>query len=67
MSEAEVRYLMREEFAENAEDVIWRRSKLGLRLTPAEVEALETFMLGAASRPSPRASVKAAETLGRRE
>ena len=67
LSEAEVRYLMREEFAENAEDVIWRRSKLGLRLTPAEVEALETFMLGAASRPSPRASVKAAETLGRRE
>ncbi len=44
LSEAEVRYLMREEFAEDAEDVLWRRSKLGLRLTILEVEALQTFM-----------------------
>lgn len=41
---AEVRYLMREEFARTAEDVLWRRTKLGLRLTRAEVTALEDFM-----------------------
>jgi glycerol-3-phosphate dehydrogenase len=30
--EAEIRYLMAEEFARSAEDVLWRRSKLGLHL-----------------------------------
>ncbi|MFX8766546.1 glycerol-3-phosphate dehydrogenase C-terminal domain-containing protein, partial [Acinetobacter baumannii] len=30
LTEAEVRYLMAEEFAEEAADVVWRRSKLGL-------------------------------------
>ena len=42
--EREVRYLMRAEWAEGAADVIWRRSKLGLRLTPEQQEALEAFM-----------------------
>ena len=32
LTAAEVRYLMRHEFAETADDVLWRRSKLGLRL-----------------------------------
>lgn len=41
---AEVRHLMREEFARTAEDVLWRRTKLGLRLTRAEVAALEDVM-----------------------
>ena len=31
---AEVRYLMAHEWAQTADDVLWRRSKLGLRLTP---------------------------------
>jgi glycerol-3-phosphate dehydrogenase len=35
---------MREEWAENAADVIWRRSKFGLRLSPDQVSALENFM-----------------------
>ena len=35
LTAAEVRYLMRHEFAETADDVLWRRSKLGLRLEPA--------------------------------
>ena len=30
--EAELRYLKQEEFAQSAEDVLWRRSKLGLHL-----------------------------------
>ncbi len=32
----ELRYLQREEWACSAEDVLWRRSKLGLHYTPAE-------------------------------
>ncbi len=46
LSEAEVRYLMREEFAETAEDVVWRRSKFGLRLSVAKIAALQAFMQG---------------------
>jgi glycerol-3-phosphate dehydrogenase len=44
LTEAEVLYLMREEWAENAADVIWRRSKFGLWLSPGQVSALESFM-----------------------
>ena len=44
LTSAEVRYLMRHEFAETADDVLWRRSKLGLR-TGADAEAaLTRFM-----------------------
>lgn len=46
--EREVRYLMRAEWAQRAEDVLWRRSKLGLRLSEAEQQALDGFMTGAA-------------------
>jgi glycerol-3-phosphate dehydrogenase len=45
LTEAELTYLMREEWAEEAVDVLWRRSKLGLRLSPAQVMALESFMV----------------------
>ncbi|GGG32906.1 glycerol-3-phosphate dehydrogenase [Chelatococcus composti] len=44
LSEREVDYLMREEWAMTAEDVLWRRSKLGLRLTREEAAVLEDFM-----------------------
>jgi glycerol-3-phosphate dehydrogenase len=44
LSEAEVRYLMDNEWARSAEDVLWRRSKLGLRFSPAEVADLEVWM-----------------------
>lgn len=46
--EAEVRYLMEHEWALTAQDVLWRRTKLGLRLQPLEVTALEHFMQAAA-------------------
>jgi glycerol-3-phosphate dehydrogenase len=42
--ELEVGWLMREEWAQTAEDVLWRRTKLGLRLSPQEVRDLEIFM-----------------------
>lgn len=47
--EREVRYLMRAEYARCAADVVWRRSKLGLRLTPDEIAALDAFMETAAA------------------
>ena len=44
LTEAEVLWLIEKEYAETAEDVIWRRTKLGLRLDEPEIDALETFM-----------------------
>jgi glycerol-3-phosphate dehydrogenase len=44
LTEAEVRYLISEEWACTAEDIVWRRSKLGLRLTPEEIAALDLWI-----------------------
>ena len=41
---------MRDEWAATAEDVLWRRSKLGLRLTADERAALDAFMRAARRR-----------------
>jgi len=40
----EIDWLMAEEYAQTAEDVVWRRSKLGLRLTPAQIAAIDDYM-----------------------
>jgi glycerol-3-phosphate dehydrogenase len=50
LTAAEVRYLMRHEWAETADDVLWRRSKLGLAFSPGEREALAQFMSGEGAR-----------------
>lgn len=42
--EREVRYLIQHEWAETAEDILWRRSKLGLHCTPAEVGRLQQWL-----------------------
>ncbi len=42
--EAEVDYLRRHEWAVTAEDILWRRSKLGLHLGPAAVPALQAWL-----------------------
>ncbi|MEL7114662.1 MAG: glycerol-3-phosphate dehydrogenase [Pseudomonadota bacterium] len=42
--EREVRWLMEHEFAATADDVIWRRTKLGLRLSTDAVAALDAWM-----------------------
>lgn len=39
--EAELHYLVREEWACTPEDVLWRRSKLGLHFTPAQRQAVD--------------------------
>lgn len=44
LTEAELRYLARAEWARTADDVLWRRSKLGLRLTAEQKEAVEEAM-----------------------
>jgi glycerol-3-phosphate dehydrogenase len=44
LTEAELRWLMSREWACTAEDVVWRRSKLGLRLTPEQVQAIDDWM-----------------------
>lgn len=41
---AEVRYLMQKEWARFPDDILWRRSKLGLTMLPADREALAAFM-----------------------
>ena len=41
--EAELVYLTEHEFARSAQDVLWRRSKLGLHLTDAERERVEAW------------------------
>jgi glycerol-3-phosphate dehydrogenase len=48
LTEAEVRYLMQYEWAETADDILWRRTKLGLQASDDEKEALGRFMLTAA-------------------
>ncbi|MEM9349505.1 MAG: glycerol-3-phosphate dehydrogenase [Pseudomonadota bacterium] len=44
LTEREMHWLMSKEYVQTAEDAIWRRSKLGLRLSKAEVEALEAWI-----------------------
>jgi glycerol-3-phosphate dehydrogenase len=44
LTEAEVRYLGAEEWAVTGEDVLWRRTRCGLHMTPAEREAVTAFM-----------------------
>jgi glycerol-3-phosphate dehydrogenase len=46
LSGSEVRYLMAVERAQTTDDVLWRRSKLALRMPHAEREALARFMAG---------------------
>ena len=44
LTEAEVIWLMTHEYARTAEDVLWRRTKLGLRLDDEQARALDQWM-----------------------
>ena len=44
LTESEVRYLMSSEWACTAEDIVWRRSKLGLRLSADEIAAIDDWI-----------------------
>jgi len=52
LSEREVAWLMAKEWAVTADDVLWRRSKLGLRLNADERAGLDAFMAEARSAPA---------------
>jgi glycerol-3-phosphate dehydrogenase len=44
LTEREIAYLRNEEWASTAEDVLWRRTKCGLPMTPAQRERVAAFM-----------------------
>ncbi|MGZ8347897.1 MAG: glycerol-3-phosphate dehydrogenase [Allosphingosinicella sp.] len=44
--EFEIRYLVDQEFARTADDILWRRTKLGLRMNAAEREAVKDYLGG---------------------
>jgi glycerol-3-phosphate dehydrogenase len=44
LTEREIRWLITHEYARRADDVVWRRSKMGLRMTPEQIQALDDWM-----------------------
>lgn len=44
LTEAEVHYLVREEWARTAEDILWRRTKLGLRVPKEAAVEIDAFI-----------------------
>lgn len=44
LSAREVEYLIANEWAHSADDILWRRSKLGLIVSKRDVQALETYL-----------------------
>ncbi|MGE3830406.1 MAG: glycerol-3-phosphate dehydrogenase [Parvibaculaceae bacterium] len=61
LSEREIDYLRREEWAETPEDILWRRSKLGLHLAEAEQNALRSHMESNAASPQRDKTVRVAQ------
>ena len=57
LTEREVRWLMAREYARTAEDVLWRRTKLGLRVDADQAAALGVFMTKA-RQERPRAAAE---------
>jgi glycerol-3-phosphate dehydrogenase len=51
LTQREIQYLVAEEWAETAEDVLWRRTKCGLHMTEAERTAVDKYMRGARADP----------------
>jgi glycerol-3-phosphate dehydrogenase len=48
LNEREIAWLVEEEWARTPEDILWRRSKLGLRLGPAAAQDLASYLEAAA-------------------
>jgi glycerol-3-phosphate dehydrogenase len=55
LHEREVEYLIAHEWAETAEDILWRRTKIGLHISPNEVAVLTDWL----RRQSPRINAAA--------
>ncbi|MGR3661084.1 MAG: glycerol-3-phosphate dehydrogenase [Paracoccaceae bacterium] len=61
LSEQEVNWLIQNEFAHSAEDIVWRRSKLGLRLTEQEIKLLDEWMANKSAVPTQQHAVRSAK------
>jgi glycerol-3-phosphate dehydrogenase len=61
LSQREVEYLAREEWAETADDILWRRSKLGLHLADADQAALRSHIESGAASQQRGMNVRAAQ------
>ena len=59
LSEQELRWSIANEYTKTTEDMIWRRSKLGLRLSQKEIAALEAFFDDFHSKPEKTSKRKA--------
>jgi glycerol-3-phosphate dehydrogenase len=60
-TESEIKYLMSVEWACTAEDIVWRRSKLGLRLSASEIAAIDDWIAAhrvAFERPLPEVRLR---------
>ena len=55
LTESEVRYMVEHEWAQTAEDVLWRRSKLGLASTSEERAAISQFIASLSVQAPPTA------------
>ena len=64
ISAVEVLYLVKNEWVRTADDVIWRRSKLGLRMSKDETASLERFIAGAVLPPPAMAEDESDEETG---
>jgi glycerol-3-phosphate dehydrogenase len=45
LHQVELNYLCRDEWARSSDDILWRRTKLGLNATAAEVAALKVALV----------------------
>ncbi len=50
LTAAEVQYLIAHEWARSANDILWRRTKLGLHMSKMQRDALSAFLAGQAAR-----------------
>jgi len=44
LTKAEVRYLVRREWAVSAADILWRRTKVGLRLSQVAIASVDEYL-----------------------
>jgi glycerol-3-phosphate dehydrogenase len=58
VTEKEIVHLRDNEWVVTADDLLWRRSKLGLHMKPEEQEALRVYMEGAEAKAAPKKKKK---------
>ena len=52
LSAAEIRWMIGREWAQTSDDILWRRSKLGLHFTAEDIKRLDAFLDGIAVKPA---------------